>query len=116
MEINKNSYRVLKYLNKHSGSVPYQKVFTKFSKLVNPSVDATVHWLHCQKLIQIRYSDVDSYGFEINPSLIVMTIEGKSTVEERLSRNNSDTFARATAIVAILLSLTSIVISVMLRK
>ena len=116
MEINRNSYTVLKYISKRSGAVPYQKVFTKFSKLVNPSIDATVNWLLCQKLIQIGYSDTNELGDSINPDTIFSTIEGENVVEDRSSRNTSDVFARTTAILAILLSVVSIVISVILSK
>ena len=114
--MDRNSYRVLKYINKCDGSVLYQKVSDKFSKHVNPSIEDTIHWLHCQKFIDIGYSYENDIGDLMIPDKILSTIEGKNVVEERLSRNNSDMFARATAILAILLSIASIIISVLLRK
>ena len=116
VEINKNSFKVLKYISSGTGSVPYEKAITKFSKQINPPISETINWLNCQDLINIEHSGTNENGFETHPYALTMTMEGKNTVEERLSRNNSDTFARATAIVAILLSLASIVISVVLRK
>jgi hypothetical protein len=116
MDINKNSLKVLRYINKRSGHVSYEKVFTKFSKQVNPPISDTVNWLKHHKFIYIEYSDRDSYGGLINPSAIVITIEGKDMVEERLSRNSSDIFARTIAIIALLLSFASIVVSAMRDK
>jgi hypothetical protein len=81
MEINKNSYKVLKYINRRSGSVPYEKVFTKFSKQVNPTIKDTVDWLKRHNLIYFEYSDRDSSGGLINPCAIVITIEGQEAIQ-----------------------------------
>ena len=116
MGISKDSFKVLKYINKGSGSVPYGKIITKFSKRINPPISETINWLDRHNLININHHDTDQNDSQDYPYTLSMTMEGKNAVEERLSRNTSDTFARIASIVAILLSLTSIVISVILKK
>ncbi|PNT91264.1 hypothetical protein [Clostridium thermosuccinogenes] len=110
--MDKNTYKVLKYLDKHSGRVLYSGLKSKFGHLKNPSLAEIEHWLFVNRFAHLDdYTETNEYGDLLNPQAIVLTIKGKQEFEKYSSQNNADRFARITAIIALLISLASLIVA-----
>lgn len=106
--MDKNTLKVLLYINKCDGRVPYSSFDSKFSLLKNPTLDVIKSWLFTNHFAYLDYADVDEYGNLINPQAIVLTIQGKQELDKHLRLRRGDLFARIMAIIALIISLVNL--------
>lgn len=106
-----NTFNVLLYLDKHSGRVPYSKFKDKFRHLKNPTLEEIERWLFINKFAYLcDYTEVNNLGDPLNPQTIALTIKGKQELEKYLYQRRGDLFARVLAIIALLISLASLLL------
>lgn len=109
--LDRNTFEVLRYLDKHSGRMPLKSFQKKFSHLKNPSLSEIEHWLRKHAFISYSDYEEDEWGNQVNPKTIVLTLKGKQVFTEHLSGHTKDKFARVTSILALLISLASIILT-----
>jgi len=82
--MNKNTYKILKYINNGNVPKPYGKILSKFKRHCIPSVSESIFMLKTDKMIDIACCDVDGNNNPINPSIISITSKGKEYIETQM--------------------------------
>ncbi len=77
--MDKKTYKVLKYIAKRE-IVTYQKLFSKFKNLSNPSIQEIDRWLLRNKLIISIDGTPDGLGGFSNPTKIKISENGRIAV------------------------------------
>lgn len=110
--MNKNTYKILVYVAKHDKTKPYYKTINRFKKHQNPSAENSVFMLNTDKMIAIEYS-YDKNNNPVDPITLTITPKGKEHIERCKSQKFADKFARIMSIIAILISLLSLIVSIL---
>lgn len=110
--MDKNAYKILDYVAKYDTIKPYNKTISKFKKHQNPSAENSVFMLSTDRMITVDYS-YDKNNNPVDPITLTITPKGKEYIEHCKSQKFADKFARIIPIIAILISLLSLIVSIL---
>lgn len=106
--MDKNTYKVVKYINRHSGKLSYDKVTKKFKNLTNPTFTNVMIWLLSNYLVALTDPFLkNSKGEPIAYENIYLTIQGKQEFEGVKAVKSGNIFAIITSLLALLVSIAS---------
>jgi hypothetical protein len=110
--MDKNTYKVLKYIANHGEPRQYNEVVSKFKGQEFPAIDVSITRLSNGNMVSIEYSgEIDENNNPINPISITLAENGKNYLKEHSSQTFVDWYARILATTALVISIASLIVS-----